>query len=301
MTGVKQNAQNVWEFVKATLKEWKDDDCLQWGAALAYYAVFSLAPILLIAFALAGLFLDQNVIEEQFYDRAEELVGAQAADFVSGLTERAVDAGGSTIAIIGGILGLVIGATGAFYQLSVALNRIWGIRAAPKKGWLRLIKKRVLSLGFVVVIGFLMLVSLLADVALSVVGDNLAGLAPGMRLTMAILSRVVLMALSVVLFGLIFHYLPDARIEWSVVWPGAIVTALLFELGKYLFGLYIRHAGVASDFGAAGALVLILVWVWFASQILFLGAEFSQVYARRTGRRIQPERHAVRVPRPATA
>lgn len=296
-THAKQLPHRAWDATKTIFKEWKRDDCLQWGAALAFYAVFSLAPILIIIFAVAGLVLDENIVQERIFEETEALLGSQGAEFISGLTDRAMATGGSTLAIGIGAIVLLVGATGAFAQLSIALNRIWGIRATPKRGWLRLIKKRVLSLGFVLVVGLLLMISLLADAALSVVAGSLDAHGAGLKGLVSVLSRVVLLGLAALLFALVFHYLPDARISWRSVWPGAILTALLFEVGKFLFRFYIGHAAVASEFGAAGSLVLILVWVWFASQIVFIGAETNQVLARRRGEPIRPEEHAERVRR----
>lgn len=284
--------------VKQTVKEWKDDDGLQWGAALAYYSVFALGPMLFIAFVLAGIFFSPDVVRDRVQEQASGTLGEDAAAFISQMVSGAMDAGGSFWAIAAGIGVLLVAATGAFAQLSLALNRMWDIRAEPKRGWLLLLKKRVMAFGFVLIVGALIIATLVATAILSRLGSLVDGITPATETLVWVLGEAVTVAAMTLLFALIFRYLPDAEIGWREVWLGAFVTAVLFEIGKLVFGFYVSVASVGSGFGAASSLIVILIWVWFASQLIFFGAEFTQVHARRHGKHIEPEAHAVRIGRP---
>lgn len=295
---VRAKMQETKEVTKQTFKEWKDDDGLQWGAALAYYTVFALGPMLFITILLAGLIFSPGVVQDRIEGEVSATLGEEAGAFITQMVSGAMRAGDSPVAVTIGIIALVVAATGAFAQLSIALNRMWDIRADPKRGWLMLLKKRAMAFGFVIVVGLLLVATLIASAILRSLGDLVEGITPATGTMLWIAGEVVTVGAMMLLFAMIFRYLPDADIGWHEVWLGAFVTALLFEAGKLLFGLYVSFADVGSGFGAAGSLIVILIWVWFASQLVFFGAEFTQVHARRHGKRIQPEPHAVRMGRP---
>jgi membrane protein len=228
--------------------------------------------------------------------QVRELIGEQAGTLVASMLEGASENVGSGIlATVLGVVTLVFGATGAFIQLQGSLNTIWGVRAAPDSSILHTLHKRVLSFGMVVVLAFLLLASLVASTALAAAGTFLAGLLPDAIPLAQVLSNLLSFVVISFLFALVYKYLPDVKIAWRNVWMGAAVTGLLFTVGKFLLGLYLGRSSTASVYGAAGALVLLLLWIYYLTQILFFGAEFTQVYARMFGSRIVPDEHAVSI------
>lgn len=281
--------------IKESFKEWQKDGALDLGAALAYYTIFSLAPLLLVALAVAGLLWDRGQIQEQLIGQIQGLMGPQGAQAVQTMLANAGQHGSGVTASILGVVTILFGATGVFVQLQSALNRVWNVEAKPGKGIWSFVKTRLISFGMVLGVGFLLLVSLIISTAVSAIGKWATGLMPGSETLMQVLTFAVSFALVTFLFALMYKYLPDVEIGWRDVWIGAVVTALLFTLGKFLIGLYLGKSSVASTYGAAGSLVILLLWIYYSSQILFLGAEFTQVYATRYGSQIKPSKHAVPV------
>jgi membrane protein len=275
-------ARTAYTLLRETLSEWWRDDALRLGAALSYYTVFSLAPILIVSVAVAGLVFGREAASGQLVAEMQGLLGPEGAQVISTLIERAAlkgDAGWIATAI--GIATIVIGASGAFGQLQYALNEIWNVEAPPAKGFLGAVQDRFLSFSMVLVIGFLLLVALVVSAALSAL-DQVAGTYGAiLQPIFAVLNFAASFALVTFLFAAIFKVLPNADIRWSDVWVGAAVTAGLFVVGKELIGLYLGNTSVASVYGAASSLVVLLVWVYYSAQILFLGAEFTQVFSRR--------------------
>jgi membrane protein len=275
-------ARTAYTLLRETLSEWWRDDALRLGAALSYYTVFSLAPILIVSVAVAGLVFGREAASGQLVAEMQGLLGPEGAQVISTLIERAAlkgDAGWIATAI--GIATIVIGASGAFGQLQYALNEIWNVEAPPAKGFLGAVQDRFLSFSMVLVIGFLLLVALVVSAALSAL-DQVAGTYGAiLQPIFAVVNFAASFALVTFLFAAIFKVLPNADIRWSDVWVGAAVTAGLFVVGKELIGLYLGNTSVASVYGAASSLVVLLVWVYYSAQILFLGAEFTQVFSRR--------------------
>ena len=265
------------------------------AASLAYYTIFSLAPILLIAIAIANLLLVNGDVQQTIITETTTNFGSGVGDTVEDLlVARTADTGSNIAATVFGFLLLIVGATGVFGQLQTAINEIWGVRPNPKKtSWLRLIWVRLRSLGMILVIGFILIMSTVASAFVSglqeLFGDNLLG-SEGIWQTV---NTVVSFAIVTVLFALIFKVLPDAIVRWRDVWLGAAFTALLFTIGKFLIGLYLAQSGVSSAYGAAGSLVLLLLWVYYSAQILLLGAEFTQAYAKKYGVGIIPNENAM--------
>lgn len=285
----------AWNLVRESFQEFQEDRASSLAAALAYYTVFSLAPLLVIVLAVAGLFFDQAGVREQLLGQLADLVGQGGADFIAQLLDGANREGSGLVATLIGAGVLVLGATGVFAQLQASLNAIWHLKAKPSRSWLHLVKIRLLSFGMVIVIGFLLLVSLVASTALQAVNTYFSSLLPGSELLWQLLSLVVNLGVITLLFALIFKVLPDARIAWRTVWVGAAITALLFVLGKYVISLYLGSRTLGTTYGAAASLVVLLLWVYYSAQILLFGAEVTQVYARQRGERVEPNDHALRV------
>jgi membrane protein len=257
------------------------------GAALAYYTAFSLAPLLIIVIAVAGLAFGQDAARGQVVGELGGLIGTQGANAVQDLLASASKPSSGILASIIGIVTLLLGATSVFGELQTDLDRIWRApHVQQSSGLLSLIRSRLLSFGMLVAMGFLMLVSLLVGAGLSAVEKWASGVVAGGAVVLQLLNLAVGFFITMLLFASAYRILPRVKIAWSDVWTGAIVTAAFFTLGKYLIGVYIGRAGVSSGFGAAGSLVVILVWVYYSAQIFLLGAEFTWVFAHRHGSKV---------------
>jgi membrane protein len=288
-TDVLKNPKALWALLKDTAVEWNQDQAPQLGAALAYYAVFSLAPLLVIAVSIAGLIFSREAATGQVVGQIQGLVSQDAAVAIQEIIENANKPQTGVFATIVGVGMLLFGASGVFGELQHSMNAVWDIEPKPKRGLWAMVKDRFFSFSMVLGTGFLLLVSLVISAGLAAMGEFFTGLLPGGEVVLQIVNFVVSLAVITVLFALIFKYIPDAEIAWGDVWIGASVTALLFTAGKVLIGLYIGHSSFSSTYGAAASLVVILLWVYYSAQILFFGAEFTQVYANTYGSRIRSE------------
>jgi membrane protein len=268
--------------LKETFREFGEDKAPRLGAALAYYTIFSVGPLLLIAISMAGIFLGQQAAQGQVSEELSKVFGSQMADAVETMVVAAAEPRSGVIATIVGVVMLLFGASGVFAQLKDALNTIWNVERKKTTGIRGFVKDRFLSMAMVLGIGFLLLVTLLLDALISATGHYLEAFVGGEALMHAI-QLTISFGVAVVLFAAIFRILPDLDIAWRDVWLGAVFTALLFVAGKFALGLYLGKAAVGSSYGAAGSLVVLLIWVYWSAQILFLGAEFTQVYARTSG------------------
>jgi len=276
-------------FLRELLDEWSKDDALTLGAALAYYTIFSMAPLLVLVIAIAGLVFGRAAAQGEIVAQIQGMLGASGAELIESMIERASEPASGVVATVVSLATMLFGASGVFGQLQGSLNQIWGADATRRSGVKGRLQRRAASFSMILGIGFLLLVSL----ALSALISGLHGFIDAyftlpveiFALANFSLSLVIVMAL----FATIFKLLPDARIEWRDVWLGAAVTALLFTIGKSLIGIYLGRAGVTSVYGAAGSLVLVLLWVYYSAQLLFLGAEFTEVYSRRFGSRRNAE------------
>jgi membrane protein len=278
--------------LKATFQEWGEDKVPLLAAGLAYYTLFSIAPLLLILVGALGLILGENAAQSALMEEIRNATGPQASEAVAGILENASAGGGGLLATIIGAVTLVVGATTVLAQLQNAMNVIWEVKPDPEQGnaLLRMLFVRAMSLGLILLIGLLLLASFVLSAFLGSAMDILAGPAWLWEIADLLVSLVVV----AVAVALLFKYIPDAQIAWRDVWVGAGATAVLFAIGQFVVGLYIGNTATASSFGAAGSVVILLLWVYFAAQILLLGAEFTQVYARRRGARLGPAEHAVR-------
>lgn len=285
--------------IKETASDWLDDGASRLAASLAFYTLLSLAPLVIIAVAVAGFVLGPDAARGQIAGALGDLVGQEAAKGIQAVVASARSPASGTIGSIIGAVTLFVGASGVFGELQFALNSIWEVRTKPGGGLLGELKGRFLSFTLVLGVAFLLLVSLILSAVLSAVGHFFASSLPGGELFWQLLNFLLSLALVTGLFGVIFKYVPDVEIEWQDVWIGAAVTALLFTIGKSLLGLYLGKASIGSSYGAAGSLVVLVVWVYYSAQILFFGAEFTQVQARQRGRVLRPSKGAIAFGRPS--
>jgi membrane protein len=285
-----------YELVRDTYYAWEADKAPRLGAALAYYMVFSLAPLLIIAIGIAGSIFGQQAARGEIVGQLRDTVGEPMAQAIEGMIKDTSTNGTSSAATLLGVGILIFGATGAFVQLQDALNTIWKVTPKPRRAIVAILRDRALSFLVVLGAGFLLLASLILSAGLSAIGKYVNSMnLPGGTIFWQGVHALVSFLLITLLFAMIFKILPDAKIAWRDVWLGSVVTALLFTVGKYLIGLYLGRTSVASAFGAAGSVVLILVWVYYSSQILLFGAEFTRVYALNSGSPARPAENAVAV------
>jgi membrane protein len=294
---MKLSAKDAFQLLKTSAKDFGEDECPTRAAALAYSTVFALPPLLILILMLVSAFVSRETVQNAMSGEVGRMIGADGAKMVQTMITQAKQPGGGPIGTILGIAALVMGATGAFMQLQGALNRAWEVMPDPRAGGLKnFIFKRVLSLGMVLGIAFLLLVSLALSSVLSVVGGFIGNLIPGGSAVVAwIVAELVSFAVIFLLFATIFKILPDAEIAWKDVWVGALLTALLFEIGKTALGIYLGHSNPGKAYGAAGSLAVILVWIYYASMIVLFGAEFTQTWAVERGSGIRPEKGALKV------
>lgn len=284
------------QLLKETIKEWNEDKVPLYAAALAYYTVFSLAPLLLIAIAIAGAVFGEEAARGQLVSQIQGLVGQEGAEAIQTMIQNTQQSGsGGLVASLIGVVTLLFGASGVFGQLQESLNAIWEVKPKPDRGWRNFIQARFLSFAMVVVIGFLLMVSLVLSAVLSGLSNFLGDRIPGFAAVGQGLNFLISFAVITGLFASIYKFLPDVKVPWKNLWVGSAVTALLFNIGKYLIGLYLGNSSVSSTYGAAGSLVVLLIWIFYSAQILLIGAEFTQVYSRYRGTPIRPAEHAVRV------
>ena len=282
----------IWSLAKDTAKDWLDDDAPTLAAALAYYALLSLAPMLVISVSVAGWFLGPEAARGQVAGQIGSIVGSQAADGIQAIVASATEPKRGVIGAVVGVVTLFVGASGVVGQLKTSLDRIWEVKPKPDRGiWVQA-KERFFSFTMVLGVAFLLLVSLVLSSVLSSLGTFFADRLPGGAVLWQVLNFSLSFVVITGLFALIFKVIPDAKVQWRDVWIGAAVTALLFTIGKLLLGLYLGKAAPGSSYGAAGSIVALVVWVYYAAQILFMGAEFTQVQSRHRGCRIEPSETA---------
>jgi membrane protein len=281
---------------KSAAVEWNNDNAPRLGASLSYYTIFSLAPVLLMVIAVASLVLGAKAAQGKIVEQLSGLLGADAAKAIQTMLQQASRRGGGVLATVIGFVTLIVGATGVMIELQDALNTVWKVVVKPGRGLKGIIRDRLLSFGIVLGFGFLLLVSLVLSAAVAVVDTWIGAFIPGWVAVGYVLSYGISLGLVALVLAAIFKILPDAKIAWRDVWTGALVTSLLFHVGKFGISLYISKASVASTFGAAGSLAVLLVWVYYSSQIVLFGAEFTRVYADEYGTRVVASDNAIAVP-----
>lgn len=284
----------AWWLLKETVTQWSDDQAARQAASLALYTLLSIAPMLVIAIAIAGAVFGEEAARGQISQQVGALVGAEAGNAIQALVANARAPSEGIVSTVIGLAVLLFGASGVFGELQAALNHIWEVKPKPGRGIKGFIHDRFFSFTMVMGVAFLLLVSLVVSAALATLGEHYKDLVPFPGLWQ-VLNITVALGVSTVLFGLIFKLVPDAQTAWKDVLIGGFVTALLFSVGKIALAWYVGRSATTSPFGAAGSLVALIVWVYYSAQILFVGAEFTQVYASRLGSRIEPKPNAVRV------
>jgi membrane protein len=287
------NLKVIWTLLSATYTKWNEDHAQRLGAALAFYTVFSLAPLLLIVIAIAGLVFGQEAAEGHIIGQIQGLVGEESAKAIQGMLEHVRKPSTGLIAAGLALVTLLLGATSVFAQLQDALNTIWGVETKPGLGIIQTLKDRFISFVAVLGSGFLLLVSLVLSAGLAAVGHLLEAVLPASEIILQAINFLVSFVVITLLFALIYKLIPDVSNAWKDVWVGAGMTSLLFTIGKFLIGLYLGKSEVGLAYGAAGSLIVILLWVYYASQIFLFGAEFTAVYAASHGSRVQPAKNAM--------
>jgi membrane protein len=282
----------VWTLLRQTYSEWSEDKAPQLGASLAFYSALSIAPLLVIALSVASFILDEEAVRGQVVMEFQRLVGSEGGEAIEDMINSAKRPGSGAVATVLSISTLLFGASGVFGQLQDALNTIWEVKSKPGRGILGFLQDRFLSFAAVLGVAFLLLVSLLLTTALAAAGLSSDALPEALRWLAQFVDFAVSFVVITVLFAMIFKLLPDVTMAWSDVWLGAAVTTALFSVGKFAIGMYLGNSSMASSYGVAGSFVVLLVWTYYSAQILFLGAELTQVYANSYGSRIVPTENA---------
>jgi membrane protein len=291
--------RDFWTIAKETGEGWDSDNVSRLAAALAYYTLLSLAPLLVIAIAVAGFVFGEDAARDRISGELGAVVGVEAARAIQEVVKRAQAPEAGIVSSVLGVIVLFVGASGVFGELQSSMNTVWNVKPKPGRGVMGVVKDRFASFTMVLGVAFLLLVSTVLSAALAGVGHYLGHALPGGEVVWQLANLVLSLGMVTTLFALMFKIVPDARIAWKDVWVGAGVTAALFTLGKSLIGLYLGRSGVSSAYGAAGSLVVLVVWVYYSAQILLLGAEFTQAYAQHYGTRVEPADNAVPADEPA--
>jgi membrane protein len=283
--------------IKETFSEWLNDKAPRLGAALSYSTIFSMAPLLVLVISIAGLVFGRKAAEGRLLAQLSQVVGMDAGVALQSMVAKAGEHRAGIIATVIGLVVLMVGATGVVIELQDALNTVWKVVPKPGRGIKGLIRDRLLSIGIILAFGFLFIVSLVASSALAALGNVVRGWLPGWLILGYVLNYGVSIAVIGVMLAMIFKILPDVKMAWRDVWLGAAVTSVLFHVGKFLIGLYVGKAGVGSTFGAAGSLAVLLVWIYYSTQLVLMGAEFTRAYANQFGSHVMPSDNAVAVPK----
>ena len=282
--------------LKKTCVNFIKGDCLNHASSIAFYTIFSLPAVLIIALSIGSAFYERNTVQDELLNQVSRLIGRDSTKEIESILLNAAIDSTSFFAKTVGIVTLIFSATTVFISLQTSINSIWGIKPKPQRGYVKYIVNRLLSLAMVISIGFVLLVSLLADALLVVFQGVLSHAMAGITLYIInIVNAIISLSFVTVVFAMLFKVLPDARVKWKDVWVGSLVTTVLFALGKYLIGFYLGNSSFNSAYGAAGSLVIILVWVYYSTVIFLFGAELTFVYAKEIGGGIQPYSNAVKV------
>jgi membrane protein len=292
----KEYAKQLWKVLIASFSGFSSDNGLKLSASLAYYTVFSIAPLIIIVISVAGLVFGQDAASNRLYPQIEHYVGKGAAHQIQDILTHLALSGKSGIAVVIGVVTLLLGASSIFIEIQDSLNMIWRVKAKPKRGWVQLLKNRFVSFSLIISLGFLLLATLAINLVMDALSSRLEHFIPAVTgLLLKGINIAITLVVITVLFGIIFKFLPDVKIKWRDVRSGAFFTALLFMLGQYIISLYIQYTAQESAYGAAGSIIVILVWIYYTSAILYIGAEFTQVYAEASGSHIEPADYAVSV------
>ncbi|MFB2979278.1 YihY/virulence factor BrkB family protein [Microseira sp. BLCC-F43] len=288
------NLRKIWRLLKETVSEWQFNEVSLLASSLAYYTVFSLAPLLVLVIMIVGAIFGEAAAKDQIVTQLTEMVGEEGAQLIAtAIANMRADATGGTFRLLFNLGFLVFGATGVFAQIQDALDRIWQVKPEPRRQIFHFLRKRLLSFAMVLVIAFLLLVSFVGNTILAALVEVLNNITPGSGYLWQVISLVISFGMTTLIFAMIYTILPDAEIAWRDTVVGAIITALLFLVGQFLFGLFLRQTNYGSAYGVAGSFVIVITWVFYAAQILLLGAEFTKVYAKQRGSPIVPSEYAI--------
>lgn len=292
----KEYLKSWWKVLMATFSGFSNDNGLKLSASLAYYTIFSIAPLLILILSLAGIFLGPDSASNKLYSQIDQYVGAEAAKQIQDIIKNLQFSGKSGVALVSGIATLLLGASSIFLEIQDSLNTIWRVKAKPKKGWLKMLQNRFLSFSLIVSLGFLLLVSLLVNIIVNAISSKISHFLPSIteRLIELVNLGISFMVIAT-LFAIIFKFLPDVKIKWKDVRSGAFFTAVLFMLGQFIISLYLKYSAQGSAYGAAGSVIVLLVWIYYTAAILYIGAEFTQVYAEANCSHIEPAEYAVHI------
>lgn len=294
MAKQKISAKGIWEVLKQSFGGFSDDRLPKLSGSLAYCTVFSLGPLLIVIVFLSSIFFGQDAVEGKIYTQLAGFLGPNTAAELQEIIKKATISGKGNWAAVIGFITLIIGATTVFAEIQDSINFIWGLKPKPRKGWLKFLKNRILSFSLVVSLGFLLVVSLAITAVIDAFGEGLKRNFPDLSVVVFyIINQVVTLAVIALIFSVVFKVLPDAKIRWKDVLAGAVVTALLFMLGKMGISFYIGQTSIGSTYGAAGSLVVLLIWTYYSAMILYFGAEFTKFYAIKYGAAIHPNDYAV--------
>lgn len=286
--------KSIGKFFLEVYNEFSSDNALKMSASLSYYTIFSMAPMLLVIISLLGIFYGQDAVQGEVFGQIQGLVGKEAAAQIQDLIKKAELSNRSPLALTVGIVTLIIGATGVFGEMQDSINRIWSLRAKPKKGWLKLLINRLLSFSMIISMGFVLLVSLVLNSLVDVFSAQLERIFNNdLVVVFYVVNLVVIFLVITLLFALVFNVLPDGKLYWKDSFVGAGFTAILFMIGKFLIGFYLSKSNVGSTYGSAGSIVVVLLWVNYSAAILYFGAEFTKVYVKQYGRGIVPKNETV--------
>lgn len=292
----------VWKSLKDSFKGFGDHKVTKLSASLAYFTTFSIGPLLIVIIFIAGRVLGDEAAQGSIFNQIKGFIGPNGAAQIQTIIKNAAISGKSGVAAVIGILTLLIGATTVFGEMQDSINSIWGVKAKPKAGIMKLVMTRLLSFGMIASLGFLLLVSLAITALVEGIGDRLKQAFPDVTVVLLyIVNLIITFGVITALFAIIFKVLPDVRIKWKDIWPGAIATAILFMIGKFLISIYITKSDIGNTYGAAGSLVVLIVWIYYSSIILYFGAEFTKAYALNKGVHIVPSEYAVWEDKPAIA
>lgn len=288
---------NVFILVRGTVLEFGKDNAARLAAALAYYAAFSIAPLMLVVIGFIGFFweAEEAAVQARLMAELGDVIGSEGADVIRMMLDNTADTGSGLLATIAGVAGLVWGSSRLFAQLQGSLNDIWKVKPAPGRGIVGFVVRRGISFSMVLILGLLMVAALIASAVLAAMNEFLSELVPLPIILIELANHLLAVAIMAALFAAIYRFLPDADVRWRDVWVGALLTAILFNLGKFAISMYLSTTATTSAYGAAGSFVLLLLWIYYSSMIFFIGAEFTKVYARHFGQRIKPSKHATRI------
>ncbi|HTM91683.1 MAG TPA: YihY/virulence factor BrkB family protein [Flavisolibacter sp.] len=292
----------IWASLKESFKGFGDHKVTKLSASLAYFTTFSIGPLLIVLIFIAGRVFGEEAAQGTIFNQIKGFIGPNGAEQIQTIIENAAINGKNGVAAIIGVITLLIGATTVFGEIQDSINSIWGVKAKPKAGVMKLVMTRLLSFGMIASLGFLLLVSLAVTAVVEGIGSRLKEVFPDVAvIVLYIVNLIVTLGVITALFAIIFKVLPDVRIKWKAIWPGAIATAILFMIGKFLISLYIAKSDIGNTYGAAGSLVVLIVWIYYSAIILYFGAEFTKAYALQKGVRIVPTEYAVWDDKPAIA